>query len=578
LRVVADRSVFIEGSIREVRDAALIGGLLAVLVLYLFLGDFKTTAIIGVSIPMSLLITFAPLHLLDVSLNVMSLGGLALGVGMLVDNSIVVLESIFRCREEGDDLVTAAIRGTSEVRSAVISSTLTTVAVFLPMAFVEGIAGQTFTDLSLAVVTSLLASLAVALYFIPMLASRRTRNAPGNVAGTGGTPLPPPTRNPLRTWAAWNHFRTTCLPPGGPRRPLVIAWGSIHLVIASLLELPAKLLFALAGTALWSALRIAVPTLKTLARLTLSPLARLVGALSDRLQAAYPGWIRTLLARPLPVFAAVLACAWLTWELGLRLGAELLPEVHQGRIHRRGRPPGRHSPGGNHLHPLTGREGDSRRRGDIEAVLVTYGFDATNIKRSDEGEHTTRFKIDPEIPARIPPRPKSRSGTPAAPLRGISRRHGANRAPRPLQLPTPHRGGDPGDDLVALKDLSPAQALLAVRPELADVEASLRKGAPEIQVTYDRDRLALYGLNIGTVARQVRDLVKGFEATRFNLKDRRIPILVRLEEQDRAQVEDVGRLVVNPGRNAPSSCGRWPIWRWARDRARSAGWTASGWR
>ena len=130
----------------------------------------KSTAIIAVSIPISLLITFAPLNLLGVSLNIMSLGGLALGIGMLVDSSIVVLESIYRCREEGDDEVRAANRGTTEVRAAVMASTLTSIAVFFPMVFVEGIAGQAFGDLGSAVVVSLLASAAVALFFIPMLA------------------------------------------------------------------------------------------------------------------------------------------------------------------------------------------------------------------------------------------------------------------------------------------------------------------------------------------------------------------------------------------------------------------------
>ncbi|MCM2270365.1 MAG: efflux RND transporter permease subunit, partial [Thermoanaerobaculia bacterium] len=162
LEIVADRSVFIEGSIAEVRNNAVLGGLLAVLVLYLFLRNLATTAIVAVSIPASLLVTFAPLNLLGVSLNIMSLGGLALGVGMLVDCSIVVLESIHRCREEGDDRVAAVVRGTNEVRGAVVASTLTTVAVFLPMVFVEGVAGQAFGDLALAVVISLVASLAVA--------------------------------------------------------------------------------------------------------------------------------------------------------------------------------------------------------------------------------------------------------------------------------------------------------------------------------------------------------------------------------------------------------------------------------
>jgi multidrug efflux pump subunit AcrB len=171
--ILADQAVFIESSINEVKNTAVIGGILAILVLYLFLRHFATTLIVAVSIPLSVIATFAPLSIFKVSLNIMSLGGLALGIGMLVDNSIVVMESIFRCREEGDEWVASAVRGVSEVGTAVIASTLTTIAVFFPIVFVEGIAGQIFGDLSLAVVFSLLASLMVSLFFIPMLASRK---------------------------------------------------------------------------------------------------------------------------------------------------------------------------------------------------------------------------------------------------------------------------------------------------------------------------------------------------------------------------------------------------------------------
>lgn len=173
IETLSDQSIFIENSINEVKSTAVMGGFLAILILYLFLRHLGTTMIVAVSIPISIVATFAPLKLFGVSMNIMSLGGLALGVGMLVDSSIVVMESIFRCREEGDGFVESVIRGVSEVGSAVISSTLTTVAVFFPIVFVEGIAGQIFGDLSLSVVFSLLASLLVSLFFIPMLASRK---------------------------------------------------------------------------------------------------------------------------------------------------------------------------------------------------------------------------------------------------------------------------------------------------------------------------------------------------------------------------------------------------------------------
>ena len=173
LKLISDPSRFIKRAIEEVRSTAFYGGILALLVLFFFLRDLKSTAIIGVSIPVSILVTFIPMFLFGVSLNLMSLGGLALGIGMLVDNSIVVLESIFRCREEGDGILDASNRGTGEVAAAITASTFTTVAVFFPIVFVKGIAGQLFNDLALTVTFSLLASLLVALYLIPMLASRR---------------------------------------------------------------------------------------------------------------------------------------------------------------------------------------------------------------------------------------------------------------------------------------------------------------------------------------------------------------------------------------------------------------------
>ncbi len=190
LTVLSDQSLFVKGAIDEVREAAIAGGLLAVLVCFLFLRQVGITAIIGLAIPVSIVATFGAMYVAGVSMNVMSLGGLALGIGMLVDNAIVVLESINRCREEGDPPMQAAIRGVSEVGSAVTASTLTTIAVFAPIVFVEGIAGQTFGDQSLTVVASLLLSLAVALFFIPGLAARMLRRGNESME-EGGPPRTP---------------------------------------------------------------------------------------------------------------------------------------------------------------------------------------------------------------------------------------------------------------------------------------------------------------------------------------------------------------------------------------------------
>ena len=166
-----DQSRFIEQSIAEVKQSLMLGGLLAVCILWLFLRDFRLTGIITTAIPLSVVATFIFMYRGDVSLNIMSLGGLTLGVGMLVDSAIVVLESIHRQREKGLSLSRAAVEGSSEVGGAVIASVLTTIAVFLPIVFVEGIAGQLFRDQALTVTFSLLASLIVSFTLIPMLAS-----------------------------------------------------------------------------------------------------------------------------------------------------------------------------------------------------------------------------------------------------------------------------------------------------------------------------------------------------------------------------------------------------------------------
>ncbi len=171
MSVMFDQSHFIEQSINEVRKSAVIGGILAVIVLFLFLREMRSTLIIALSIPLSVVATFMFMYRFNISLNVMSLGGLTLGVGMLVDNSIVVLESIFRKKKAGLSLARAALEGADEVGAAVVASTLTTVAVFLPIVFVEGIAGQLFRDQALTVTFSLLASLAVAVTLIPMLSA-----------------------------------------------------------------------------------------------------------------------------------------------------------------------------------------------------------------------------------------------------------------------------------------------------------------------------------------------------------------------------------------------------------------------
>jgi HAE1 family hydrophobic/amphiphilic exporter-1 len=623
LHVVADRSLFIESSIDEVRNTAVLGGLLAVLVLYLFIRSFKSTAIIAVSIPISILITFAPLNLLGVSLNIMSLGGLALGIGMLVDSSIVVLESIYRCREEGDDEVSAANRGTTEVRAAVLASTLTSIAVFFPMVFVEGIAGQAFGDLGFAVVVSLLASAAVALFFIPMLAIHTGLGLGvaialsavlvgivvrpfGQVALSivvllvlvgliytivvalrGRLELDDYTRRAtgLWRWTTLRVFRTSFDVPqrllrkvvrgGRPRNFLLRAvWLAVwpFLFLAALLLVPLGWIYLVLrlvfGTVLeWGIGKpvvlgilgaVSIST-RFLARglgaafavLAWLPL-RLTGRALEAIRRAYPPLLRSAMAHPSLVVVIVLGCLWITWQVTRGLGSELLPEVHQGEFAVEAA-----LPVGTPLEETDDivspiEQAILAEKEHIRSLILTVGYDSTDTTRSDEGEHTASFKV-------LLDKTRDVAATEKAVVARLRKRFAGipdldARIVRPVLFSskTPIEVEVHGDDLLELRRYGDeAAAVLAGLPQLADVETSLRRGAPEVQIVYDRDRLARYDLNIQQVARLVRNKVQGYEATRFNLKDRRIPIVVRLAPDDRETVDDVRSIIVNPGGERP---------------------------
>ena len=177
LEIAMDTSVYIRESVSGVANNAVTGGLLAVAILLVFLRSIRPTLVIGVAIPISILAAFVLVYFSKTTLNLLSLGGLALGIGMLVDNSIVVLENIFRHRELGKKAREAAVIGTEEVGMAVTASTLTTVSVFVPVVFISGMTAEIFRDLALTVTFSLLASLLVALSLVPMLASQILGNS-----------------------------------------------------------------------------------------------------------------------------------------------------------------------------------------------------------------------------------------------------------------------------------------------------------------------------------------------------------------------------------------------------------------
>lgn len=233
LEVLQNDATFIEEAVRGVESALVMGSLLAFAVLFLFLREWRSPLIMGASIPLSVAVALFALSLSGVTLNIMSLGGLALGTGMLVDNSIVVIEAIHRRREAGETPVQAAVNGTNEVGGAIVASTLTTIVVFFPVVYLEGVASQLFRDQALAVSYALLASLVVAVTVVPFLASRITKVKTGDDL----------TSRARTRYASWI--------PSVLRRPrpvLLAALAAFAAAIAGALLLPRQLLPASPGT------------------------------------------------------------------------------------------------------------------------------------------------------------------------------------------------------------------------------------------------------------------------------------------------------------------------------------------
>jgi HAE1 family hydrophobic/amphiphilic exporter-1 len=240
----------------------------------------------------------------------------------------------------------------------------------------------------------------------------------------------------------------------------------------------------------------------------------------------------------------------LTGLVAVNLDNELLPEVHQGEFTFEVQ-----LPVGTPLEETAAvltplEEAILAEREHIEALLLTLGFDPATSQRSDEGEHTARFKLvldtsDPRVEEAVIARLRQRiTGMPDISARVVR--------PVLFSFQTPIEVEVHGTDLLELRQKAEeAKEVMASLPALADVETTQRPGAPEVQIVYDRDQLSRYGLNIQTVAQQVRDAVKGYEATLYNLGDRRIPIVVRLQEEDRRRVTDVSEFLVNPGGERP---------------------------
>ncbi len=540
LAVLDNSAEFIQSAIDNLRDAVLMGGLLAIAVLFLFLRDYRATAIIGIAIPISLLMGFGPLYIAGVSLNLMSLGGLALGVGMLVDNSIVVLESIQQWLDAGMSRRDAAIRGTTEVAAAVSASTMTIVAVFLPIGFIEGVGGELFGDLAHAVVWSHVASLPVALFLVPTLAAFGT-----------GIALPDADAAPGRAFdfsgvtAEWREGRAWTQ---GAR------WRRVALVYFALRALAHGLAVVGSGLALlgWGLL---LRVLFAAWAYVVVPVGNLLLIPADWFQAGYRrfadaharsmGWI---VRKPWSVVGVAIALFAITTAVLTNLGTELVPEVHQGRFTVDvAMPIG--TPLARTIAVVTEAERRIAADPDVDAVYTTIGTDPRDETRADAGEHSARIRV--QLKSGVGGDVAAREARAMSAIRrelaesvGLSARFSR---PALFSFRTPIEVVVHGEDLDRLRAIGDELvASLSAVPSLADVKSSLLAGNPEIQISYDRVRLAHLGLDTNTVAQRLRDRVQGVVATQLHGGADRVDLRVQLDADQRGSIQDLRQININP--------------------------------
>ena len=531
---VYNQATFIRQAVNEVRNAGIIGGILAVIILYFFLRNFGTTMIISLSIPVSVIATFNLMYGYDLTLNIMSLGGLALGIGLLLDNSIVVLENIARHREMGEGPIEAARKGASGVGMAVLASTLTTVAVFFPLVFVQGVAGQLFRDQALTVTFSLLASLVVAITLIPMLASLGGRKKEKD-------DLPPETQRPSRealrekvNQAGW--FRST---------GYYIAYGfkmgvwGLYKGFSAIIKFISRAIYLL------------TTGLGRLVRLLLTPVTGGFNLGYGWLSKKYPPLIGWALRHKAAVLGIAFSMFAGTLVLIPGLGLELIPQLVQGELDLEFRlPPGT---------PLEQTDVVLRKvqktAAAVPSIQTSFAVAGTGNRMDanpDQGGENWG-----ELHVNLAPgtREEGEEAVMQALRRDLERLPGVQykfARPTLFTFKTPIEVEIAGYDLDKLKRTAQTVAeKMADTDRFADVKSTMERGHPEVQILFDRERAASLGLAVHELADRVVNQVRGDVATRYSWKDRKIDVLVRAREEDRYSIDRIRQLVINPESERP---------------------------
>jgi len=496
---IYDQSKFISAAISQVTSAAIFGGLLAIMVLYGFLGDARATAIVAVAIPVSVIGTFLLMYANDVSLNIMSLGGVALAVGMLVDNAIVVLENIVRKKEQGENTLDAARNGTAEVSGAVIAATLTTIAVFFPMVFISGIAGQLFRDQALTVTFALVFSLVVALTLIPMLAALGTE----------------------ARYAAEDLIEER------------VSW--FTRLVASIVR-AVGFVFNLVRWLFWAILWIPGRVLQWIHR-----------SVAKRYEPVL-AWSLThrglVIASAFVIFVAAMS-------LVPRLGTELIPQLSQGEF----KVDLRLAPGAPLGETDRAIQAAQQVASTIDIVALNYSVAGTGNRLDanpvDSGENTGSLSITLQPGA----------GRAAEDLTMNAMRAELSKLPgvqyefsRPalMSFAAPLQIEIAGFNLQGLASASQAIVeQMAASGRFTDIKTTVEQGNPEIQIVFDQERAAQLGLTVRDIADRVVANVRGELATRYTWQDKKIDVMVRSVDTRNASIDEIKNLIVNPAAERP---------------------------
>lgn len=469
LQVLDDQSVFIDRAIGNVQEHAMVGGILVVLIIFLFLRDIKSTLIICTSIPVSVIGTFALLYFGGYTLNTLTFGGLALGIGMIVDAAIVVLENTYRHLEMGKDRMTAAIDGSEEVWSAILASTLTHIAVFVPMLFLTGVSSIMFGQLAAVVSFSLAMSLLVAVTIVPVLCSRLLDAPHAQHAGSGVM------ARLNRTIDGWlnnlDDFYARMLHLALQHRPTVFATG-FGLFAVAIILLP----------------RIGFEFQPQTDEGEVTVDAELaVGSRIERTEAVLIG-LEEKIRQTVPEATMLITQAGGGGGFGNS-------STHRGNVNVR----------------LVPR--DQRTRSNEEISM--------QLRRELAGI--------PGVLVRARP-----SG--GQQMRGMG--GGGGDARLSIEIL--------GHDLETSKSIAQdLKTLLDTTPSIADTRLQREEGRPELAVRVDRDKAALLGLTVTGVANTIRTNVAGTQAAMYRDAGNEYPIIVRLREEDRQEVAEVGDVLLS---------------------------------